>query len=112
MNTDEQVRADMQEGFDRVTYGVTQNELDSLPEKEVRFSLAKGKYGALGSVSHEIVLSWLAFKDTERAEKSVSTSRKALSTSRWALTIAISAIILSAIVNSAHISSFVKWLLP
>ena len=112
MNTDKQTRTDMQEGFDRVAHGVTHKELDALPEKDVLYSLAKGKYGEPGSTSHEIVLSWLSFKDIERAEKNVSTSRKALSTSRWALTIAISAMALSAIVNRAHIASFVTWLLP
>ena len=95
MTTSEKDRAEMQEGFDQVTYGVTHRKLDALDEKTVRYSLAKGEYGAPGSTSYEIVLSWLASKDTERATESLAISRKALSNSRLATRIAISAIVLS-----------------
>ena len=106
MNADEQARADMQEGFDQATYGVTNKQLDALTEKDVRYDLSKGKYGAPGSTSHEIVLSWLAFKDTERAEASLAISKKALSNSQLATRIAIIAIVLSAIMA---IQKLIEW---
>ena len=99
-------RADMQEGFDRVAYGVTHRQLDALNEKDVRYSLAKGEYGTPGSTSHDIVLSWLASKDTERATESLAISRKALSNSRLATRIAISAIVLSI---AMAIQKIVEW---
>lgn len=96
----------MQEGFDRVAYGVTPRQLDALREKDVRYSLAKGEYGTPGSMSHDIVLSWLASKDTERTTESLSISRKALSNSRLATRIAISAIVLSI---AMAIQKIIEW---
>lgn len=58
----------------KVFDGVTYRELDALDEKIVRYSLAKGEYGAPGNKSHDIVLAWLASKNSKRAA----------STSRWA----------------------------
>ena len=106
MNTSETTRAEMQEGYDRVAYGVTHRQLDALDEKAVRYSLAKGEYGTPGSTSHEIVLSWLASRDTERATESLSISRKALSNSRLATRIAISAIVLSI---AMAIQKIIEW---
>lgn len=97
MTSTEHDRSSMQDGFDRVAYGVTHRQLDALDEKAVRYSLAKGEYGTPGSTSHNIVLSWLASKDTDRAVETLSISRKALSNSRLATRIAISAIVLSII---------------
>ena len=81
---------------DKVYNGVTYRELDALDEKSVRHSLSKGEYGEKGSKSHEIVLSWLASKDSERADMNLSISRKALRNSKWATIIAIIAIIYAA----------------
>ena len=106
MPTAEHERDEMQEGFDRVTYGVTHAQLDGLEEKAVRYSLAKDEYGAPGTKSHEIVLSWLASKDAERAAESLSISRKALRNSERATRIAISAIILSI---SMAILAIIQW---
>lgn len=106
MNSSAQDRAEQQEGFDQVAYGVTHRQLDALDEKAVRYSLAKGEYGAPGSTSYEIVLSWLASKDTERAAESLAISRKALSNSRLATRIAISAIALSI---AMAIQKIIEW---
>jgi hypothetical protein len=92
-----------QEGFDKEVYGVTHRQLDALDEKSVRYSLAKGEYGAPGSASHEIVLSWIASKEAELRHESISIARKALLNSRIA--IAFSTIIAIAI---AFINHFAK----
>lgn len=89
---------EMQEGFDQVAYGVTHRQLDTLDEKTVRYSLAKGEYGAPGSASHEIVLSWLASKDSELRRESISIASKALFNSRIAITLStITAITIASI---------------
>ena len=106
MPTAEHERDEMQEGFDRVTHGVTHAQLDGLEEKAVRYSLAKGEYGAPGTTSHEIALSWLASKDAERATESLSISRRALRNSDRATTIAIIAMVLSVIMA---IQKIIEW---
>ena len=98
---------DFAEGFDKGVYGVTHRELDAIDEKAVRYSLAKGEYGAPGSKSYDIVLAWLAIKEAARADESLSISRKALSNSQLATRIAISAIVLSAIMA---IQRIIAWL--
>ena len=100
MSTSEKDRAEQQEGFDQVAYGVTHRQLDALDEKAVRYSLAKGEYGAPGSTSYEIVLSWLASKDSELRRQSISIARKALFNSRIA--IALSTITAIAIASINH----------
>ena len=93
---------------DKVFNGVTPRELDALDEKSVRHSLAKGDYGENGSKGHDIVLSWLASKDVERAEESLSISRKALRTSERANKVAISAMILS--ITTAAIVAIIQFM--
>ena len=95
-----------------------QLETHNQPE-EVRQRLAAGQYSQPQAGIAQEYLDSIDRKDaalaaarTEaRADINLSISRKALSTSRWALIIAISAIMLSAIVNSAHIASFVTRLI-
>ncbi len=99
-------RAEQQEGFDQESYGVTYRQLDGSDEKTVRYCLAKGDYGSPGSTSHDIVLSWLATKDTERSSESLAISRKALSNSQLATRIAVCAIALSIVMA---IQKIVEW---
>lgn len=95
MENEDELRKEIAE---EVFHGVSYPMLDNKGEKEVRRALAKGEYGGPGEKKgHDLVLSWLATKDTERAEESLSISRKALRNSERATRIAIIAIILSII---------------
>lgn len=90
---------DREEIANKVFNGVTYRELDAAGEKTVRYSLAKGEYGAPGNKSYEIVSSWLASKDSELRHESISIARKALFNSRIAIALSTIAAITIASIN-------------
>ncbi len=62
MNADP-VNPDVQRGYDRATYGVTRDDLESMGERAVRDSLNSGRFEHPGHKTFAFVSAWLADKD-------------------------------------------------
>lgn len=76
MNADP-VNPDVQRGYERVSYGFTKDDLESLGERAVRDRFNNGGYGLPNTPPFAFVSAWLAGKDFVRVEEAASIAKAA-----------------------------------
>jgi len=72
-----QVSQDAQRAYERVTYKVTKDDLESMGERTVIGELNSGKYGSSGHKVHTFVSSWLDEKRFLRDEEEIFIAKAA-----------------------------------
>lgn len=76
MNADS-VNPDVQRGYDRVAYGFTKDDLESLGEREVRNRFNNGGYGHPNTPPFVFVSGWLSDKEFARLEEERAVAKEA-----------------------------------